>query len=306
MTANEIFEMADALDIPDPMITEGQYSFPAVEALCLLCARFQLGADLYLFTILYDRSQSSLSELINELVEFLDERWEHLLACDSDHLLHPSKLAQYAAAIFEKGSPLPHIIAFLDCTIHRICHPTWYQRMAYNGHKKFHAMKFQALMLPNGIIGHLYGPFEGRRHDSILLTECGLLERLAEFAYPENPSEDLPIEEQTYQLYGDPAYGVGPHIISPFSGAGQRTPEQMEWNASMSALHIEVEHGFAVVVNTWPFLNVGWKMRLYSSPVGRYYRVGVLLTNRLNCLHPGQVSTYFDCRPPTLREYLHD
>ena len=86
---------------------------------------------------------------------------------------------------------------------------------------------------------------------------------------------------------------------------GDRTEEEKAWNAEMSAVRIEVEHGFGIVANTWPFLNAGWKMRLYSSPVGRYYRVGVLLTNCINCLWPNQVSQYFDCHPPKLNEYLH-
>lgn len=73
----------------------------------------------------------------------------------------------------------------------------------------------------------------------------------------------------------------------------------------MSAVCIEVEHGFRIVANTWPFLNAGWKMQVYSSPVGRYYQVGVLLTNCINCLRPSQVAQYFDCLPPELKEYLH-
>lgn len=104
MTAGEIFEMADVLDIPDPFITGNWYSFSAVEALYLLCARFRFGVGTCLFTMLYDRSQSSLSELINELVEYFDDHWEHLLACDSNHLLHPTELTKYPQAIYaDKG-----------------------------------------------------------------------------------------------------------------------------------------------------------------------------------------------------------
>lgn len=123
---------------------------------------------MYALAMIYDRAQSAISECVNELVEFLDETWEHLLACDREHLLHPSKLKEYAAAIHARGSPLATIIAFIDCTIRRICH-----------------LKYQALMLPNGIIGHLYGPVEGRRNDNFLLTESTLLEALAEFAHQE-------------------------------------------------------------------------------------------------------------------------
>ncbi|KAF8225673.1 hypothetical protein L208DRAFT_1305426, partial [Tricholoma matsutake] len=96
---------------------------------------------------------------------------------------------------------------------------------------------------------------------------------------------------------GDPAFGLGSHILSPFLDMGS--------SAEMLAVHIEVEHGFRIVANMWPFLNAGWKMHLYHSPVGRYYRIGVLLTNCLNCLHPNQVAQYFDCLPPNLFDYLH-
>jgi nuclease HARBI1 len=161
-------------------------------------------------------------------------------------------------------------------------------------------------MLPDGIIGHLYGPVEGRRNDNHLLTESGLLNRLKEFAFDEDVDDGAPEEERTFQIFGDPAYGVGPHIQSPFAGAGVRTEEQQGWNAEMAAVRIEVEHGFGIVANTWPFLNAGWKMHLYSSPVGRYYQVGVILTNCINCMRPNQVAQYFDCIPPELEDYLHD
>ena len=32
------------------------------------------------------------------------------------------------------------------------------ERIVYNGHKRVHALNFQSIVLPNGLIGHLYGP----------------------------------------------------------------------------------------------------------------------------------------------------
>ncbi|EPQ55484.1 hypothetical protein GLOTRDRAFT_93696 [Gloeophyllum trabeum ATCC 11539] len=305
-TYDEILEMVDAFDIPEVFTTSGRYQFEGIEAFCLLCARFRSAGDMYGLSMQYDRSQSAISECINELVEFLDDRWEHLLGCDSEHLLKPSELARYAKAIEDRGAPTQSVFGFIDCTIRRICRPTWFQRQAYNGHKKYHALKFQAVMLPNGIIGHLYGPVEGRRNDAFMLTESQLLDRLGTFAFREGVQEDAPLEERVFQIFGDPAYGIGYHIMSPFAGFGERTVEEKEWNGRMAAVRIEVEHGFGIVANLWPFLNAGWKMQLYNSPVARYYRVGVLLTNGLNCLRPNQVSQYFDCMPPELNDYFHD
>jgi nuclease HARBI1 len=73
----------------------------------------------------------------------------------------------------------------------------------------------------------------------------------------------------------------------------------------MSQTRIVVEHGFSIVANTWPFLNAGWKMHLGASPVGRYYCAGVILSNGLDCIHPNQVSQYFECKPPKLADYFH-
>ena len=306
MAAEEICDMAEALEIPAIFSTTSRYSFSAVEALALLCACFRSSGDLYQLSMIYNCSQSSITECINELVSYIDTKWSHLLDCDSEYLLHPSQLNCYASAIRNRGSPLTSIFGFIDCTIQRICRPTWWQRQAYNGHKKFHALKFQAIMLPNGIIGHLFGPMEGRRNDAYLLSESGILRKFAAFAFQEDMPLNAPVEQCTFQVFGDPAYGLGPHIISPFSGARERTEEELEWNAQMSAVRIEVEHGFGIVSNLWPFLNAGWKMHLYSSPVGRYYRVGVLLTNGLNCLRPNQVAQYFNCFPPSLEDYFHD
>ncbi|KAJ3765686.1 hypothetical protein FB446DRAFT_446613 [Lentinula raphanica] len=36
----------------------------------------------------------------------------------------------------------------------------------------------------------------------------------------------------------------------------------------MSQVWIEVEHGFGVVVNSFPSLNIFWKMQIYTSPIG--------------------------------------
>lgn len=49
-------------------------------------------------------------------------------------------------------------IGFVDGTVRPICRPGEHQRALYNGHKTVHAVKFQCVALPNGLVGHLYGP----------------------------------------------------------------------------------------------------------------------------------------------------
>ena len=47
--------------------------------------------------------------------------------------------------------------------------------MVYNGHKRVHSLKFQAVAALNGLIANLYGSVEGRRHESAILAMSGLL-----------------------------------------------------------------------------------------------------------------------------------
>lgn len=154
-------------------------------------------------------------------------------------------------------------------------------------------------------IAHLYGLQEGRRNNNALLGESKSVEKCAEYAVRVGTDETTPAPEHYFQLFGDLAYGNSHHMISLFSGPGERTAEELTWNAEMSAMRIEVEHGFGIVLNQWPFLNDHWKHRVYASPVGRYYRVAVLLTNAMNTLRPNQVSQFFKCTPPSLEEYFH-
>jgi hypothetical protein len=72
MSADEICEMAEALEIPERFTTTSRYSFTSIEALALLCACFQSAGDLYHLSMIYDRSQSSITECVNELVMYVD------------------------------------------------------------------------------------------------------------------------------------------------------------------------------------------------------------------------------------------
>jgi hypothetical protein len=130
------------LEIPEIFRTSSRYAFPRVEALALLLARFKSAADISDLTRKYSRCGTSISELVNELSEDLDNRWRHLLDFDTDGLLSPAKMQQYAAAIHAKGAPLDGVWGFMDCTIWGICRPSRWQRIAYNGYKKIHAVKY--------------------------------------------------------------------------------------------------------------------------------------------------------------------
>ncbi|EJD07996.1 uncharacterized protein FOMMEDRAFT_74919, partial [Fomitiporia mediterranea MF3/22] len=153
------------------------------------------------------------------------------------------------------------------------------------------------------LIAHLYGLVEGRCADGGMLIDSHLLEKCEQYTIKPEANETTPLKDRFFQLYGDGAYGVSHVLVSPFSNP---TPDEQDWNSSMSKYRIEVEHAFGIVLNKWPFLNSFYKHKIYNGPVGRYYRVAVLLTNAHNCFSPNQVSKAFHCYPPSIYQYFHD
>jgi len=44
-------------------------------------------------------------------------------------------------------------------------HPKENQELYYSGYQKCHAVKYQAVLTPDGLISHLGGPYTGRESD---------------------------------------------------------------------------------------------------------------------------------------------
>lgn len=150
-------------------------------------------------------------------------------------------------------------------------------------------------MFPNGIIGCMNGPYEGRRHDSFLLAESNLMDQMRQ----------LPLDRDgnRYALYGDQAYPLIPQLITPFRGQNLN-PGQEDFNQAMSKVRQSVEYGFGKIEQYWAFTNYKKNLKLYLQPVGKYYIVATLLTNCHTCLYKSNVNTVFRSDPPTLHGYL--
>ena len=112
------------------------------------------------------RSVPEISIITNHIMDLIYGRWHHLLTIYNHDLLSPSKLLQYAEAIEQAGGALNHCWRFVDGTVRPVCRPNENQRAIYNGHKRRHSIKFQAVALPNGLVGSLFVPVEGRRQDT--------------------------------------------------------------------------------------------------------------------------------------------
>ena len=152
----------------------------------------------------------------------------------------------------------------------------------------------QSLVTPNGLIAHLFGPMEGKRHDAFMLSISGLTPKISRFNQPSGAP---------YVVYGDPAYGLMRNIMAPYRGA-QLTAQQQQFNKSMSAVRISVEWTFGKICQYFTYVDLKRNNKVLLQPIGKYYAVAALLTNCHTCMYGSMTSKFFNVDPPSLESYL--
>lgn len=287
--------MANVLDLPyEIKVEENGIKEPRVTALCMLLRRLSYPARLSDVEMQFGWEKTRYSRITRTTAMLIYGRWKHLLRFDSARLT-PEKLQSYADAVQRKGCPLDNVAAFIDGTLRRVSRPVRNQRLLYNGWKRVHCIKFHSLVAPDGLHIHVFGPVEGRRHDETLYKESGLEGLLATHFW--NP-DGTPLF-----VYGDPAYGIGAHLLSPYKGPSV-SEDQQRWNARMSHVREAVEWGFKEVSQQFAFLDFKANQKILLQPCAVYYLVAILLCNAHTILHVPQIPQFFACQPPTLQEYF--
>ena len=160
---NDIYRLANALRIPERFVLSNRCVEDGVQALVVFLARMAYPNRLTYLEFLFNRPKTTISMIIQAVLDHIYDNFSDKisnLAQREDHF------QEYADVIHAKGAPLKNCIGFVDGTVRPLCRPVRFQRTCYNGHKRVHAIKFQSVVTPDGLISHLYGPIEGRRHDS--------------------------------------------------------------------------------------------------------------------------------------------
>ena len=113
--------------------------------------------------------------------------------------------------------------------------------------------QFQSAVAPNGLVASLFGPVEGRRHDSAMLVDSGLLQELSQYSFS--------LDGVSLCVYGDPTYPLRVHIQGPFKGVNL-TPAEQQFNKAMSQVRVSVEWLFWDIVNYFAFLDFKKKFKI--------------------------------------------
>ena len=273
-----------------------RYSCNPLIATCVILRRLAAPARWSDLEELFGKHASQLSEIFWEGLECLLNAREHLLTGPICPNFMGTRLAGYANAINRISNTLPNCVGFIDGTVIGIARPkgNLAQWVVYNGHKRKHALKYQAVNTPDGMIVHLHGPIEGRRHDWTLYIRSGLDEMFLKCWFIKG--------ELSICIYGDSGYNARWFMEVQFQGA-TLTAAQKAFNSAMSGVRISVEWVFKEPKMYFATVDFKRKMKIFESPIGMLYTGSMLLSNFRNCLYPNQISQYFGVVPPSLEEY---
>lgn len=163
-----------------------------------------------------------------------------------------------------------------------------------------YSLKYQVITSPCGLIEYLYGPVQGRHHDSWMVVASNLDNQLSEICNP-GPGEG----RGNFYIYGDPAYKPSPYLLRGNRRQTRLSPEALDVQVRMNRMRVSVEWGFKEVTELFPALSYRRGQRLLLSPLALQYKVAVILMIAITCFRGGnQTSAFFKCRPPSIEEWL--
>ncbi|PXF46694.1 hypothetical protein BWQ96_03520 [Gracilariopsis chorda] len=294
-TKSDIYRITRLMEWPCSrnVTARRRYRTHAVLSFCVLCRR--LGTVCRWWDL--EAESGCTTSVLKEFYEALDEfysKFSTLVSVYRQSFLS-SKAATYAAEVSNAGAPLDKCVGFMDGTNLYISRPKGSaQHATYIGHKRRNCLKFQALSTPDGLIFHIFGPVEGRRHDMMVYRHSNIDEEL---------STTLCIYGTQYYIYGDPAYVIRPYLIIGYGGAFL-TEKQKQFNKEMSACRTAVQWALKDIKKYFSHVSSATKMRIECTPAALWYFVSALLWNFRACLYGSQSATAFNCAAPTLEEYV--
>jgi len=199
---------------------------------------------------------------------------------------------------------LAWIFGFLDGSAKEMCRPggpPGIQNAFWNGYYHGHFLIWQGVSFPDGMLV-LEGPFPGYQTDTMVWRDCQTREELEEIM-EERLAEDPP--RPRLRLYADKIYNTSNLIIAAWS---LRHGPVAEWqaleNRIMSSIRIAVEWTFGTIIMLFAFCDFCKGQRIFGSPIARQYTISAFLANCHCCLYGDEHTAHFNCRAPTLEEYL--
>ena len=154
----DIPRLAEALKLPEGLSCHQRTRADRIEGLCMVLRRLSYPCRYSDMIHRFGRAVPEISMITNHFEDWIYENHHRKITEWNAELLSQGKLQLYADAVAAKGAALTNCFGFVDGTVRPICRPGVNQKIVYNGHKRVHALKFQSVTLPNGLVAHVYGP----------------------------------------------------------------------------------------------------------------------------------------------------
>ena len=159
--------------LPDILTCYNGVKVDKVEGMGIFLKRFAYPCRYLDMIPRFARPVPQLCMISNLVMDHIYTTWNHLLSAFNQEWLSIQNLIKFSDAVCQKSGAIDNCFGFVDGTVRPVSRPGKNQRVLYNGHKKVHAIKFQSLAVPNGLVANLYGPVEGKKHDSsMLVLDC--------------------------------------------------------------------------------------------------------------------------------------
>ena len=178
---NNIYKVKEVCNIPDQFVCYNGTSVTGIEGLCIYLKHYSYPCRFSDIIPRFGRSFLELCVKSDWLLNYVFDHHNWRLRTLNEPWLSPNFLEQYCQTIHDSGASLQNCWGFVDGTLVNISRPGEFQRLLFNGYKRVHAVKFQSVVTPNGLITNLFGPIKGRKHDAAMLRESNLLDGLRQF-----------------------------------------------------------------------------------------------------------------------------
>lgn len=227
-------------------------------------------------------------------------KWRHLL-WPGDVTRIRANIPRFQEAISSKCRLPPGVLlkvfAFLDGTDRETCKPGGpfiNQEALYDGHHHMPALGYLGVGTPDGLLALLFGPLCGWFNDKGMVNKSGLAQMLEGGLFGD------------VLLYGDKGFvGCSPKILTFFT-EDEAGDKAQGYTSLLNSVRIMIEWGFGKVVNTFRIHSFTPVQKPHLSRIAVWYLVSVLLVNCQICMYGSEASSYFGCKPPSLKEYLRE
>jgi hypothetical protein len=310
----DLIRLKACLRMPELFKTINKCCFSCEEALLIFLYRWHRGGTYDEMSRMFGRDDTQLVRIVHEFGEWLVNTWGHLLM-DNIRYFVPF-FPRYSEAIRIKGENVTgfhlfepneqRIVAAIDGTATSIRRPGGdnnYQKCMYSAYHG-HCTNSQGVGAPDGMLIDFYSP--GRGNDLNALRDSHILEFWdAAQAVPDGEG-GLVLLDEIYSMYGDKIYPYARKGITRAHLGNMLTVREEAEDETFKVVRVNIiEHIFGKLNSLWEYNGQWNKIDLKRHANHKMVTfISALLTNMHTCLYGGQVSTYFNCSPPTLEAYF--